>query len=70
MMKSGELSAGRQTNGEGQNMMGSATSLDQIEGEGFIPDDNRYDRYQGQNQYRSQGSSNYGNPNFVPPQYQ
>lgn len=50
-------------------MMGSATSLDQIEGEGFIPDDNRYDRYQGQNQYRSQGSSNYGNPNFVPPQY-
>lgn len=40
--------------------MGSAANLDQTEGENFNPD-----RYQ--EQYRSIGSSNYGNPNFVPP---
>ena len=45
--------------------MGSAANLDQTEGENFNPD-----RYQ--EQYRSIGSSNYGNPNFAPPpsQYQ
>ena len=40
MMKSGEFSAGRGTNGEG---MGSAANLDQTEGENFNPD-----RYQEQ----------------------
>ena len=62
MMKSGEFSAGRQTNGEN---MAAGAMLDQTEGENFNPDRN-------QEQYRSLGSSNYGNPNFVPPpsQYQ
>lgn len=57
MMKSGEFSAGRQTIGDN---MGSAANLDQTEGDNFNPD-------RQQEQYRSLGSSNYGNPNFVPP---